>query len=105
MFHYKGPATITDGERSVHLSHLILDEEVRVEEWTNADGHVQETPGRHWWHGHSRTVGAPRGLLDLMGGEAVVVLPGGRTGRALLTGYCQDSCWVIEIQGVGPIPR
>jgi hypothetical protein len=81
-----------------------------VELWAEQDvavfshDHVQPL-GTYSWHGVARALGVPRRLLDLMGGEAEVRLPDGRLGHAHVTGYCDESVWIVEITGIGHVPN
>lgn len=56
------------------------------------------------WHGSARVQGAPRGLKDVLGEECRVILSDGRVGKAFVTAYNEESAWVIEIKGAGPVP-
>lgn len=65
---------------------------------------VRRVPGLRHWNGVARVQGAPRGLMEVLGEECTVTLSDGRTGKAFVTAYNEESAWVIEIVGAGPVP-
>jgi hypothetical protein len=105
-FSYTGPVTLRakyyEKECTVHAR---LWTEREVSETVDSNGWVTATPGLLSWHGTARVPGLVHALLDLMGEEVSVILLDGRTGRAFITGYSQESVWVVEIQGAGPAPE
>jgi hypothetical protein len=101
-FHYKGPVTLTDGTHYVDLHKVELWEEREVI-MLDAEGD-EHLPGQSSWHGVAMAHAVPRRLYDLLGGEVSVRLADGRLGHAQITGYCEDSLWIVEITGVGPVP-
>jgi hypothetical protein len=73
-------------------------------EEVDSEGWRVLVPGLRWWRGHARVPGMLRDLPAVLGEECEVILSDGRTGRAFVTGYSEDSAWVIEIVGAGPLP-
>jgi hypothetical protein len=100
-FHYKGAVTLSDGTHHVDLANVELWEE---RECVEVGGEALEV-GVRSWHGVGQAVQVPRRLFDLLGGEVSVRLADGRLGHAYVTGYCDESLWVVEITGVGHVPN
>lgn len=101
-FHYKGAVTLSNGTHAVDIATAELWEEREVVLMSPED--VQPL-GLYSWHGVARAVAVPRRLLDLLGDEVSVRLPDGRVGHAYVTGYCEESVWVVEFTGVGHVPH
>lgn len=100
LFAYLGPATlVNEAGDELHLPNVEVVEE--QDEW---DDGSRRMPGLRRWHGCARLPGWPARLLDVLGGEARLVLDDGREGRCFATGFNQDSAWIVEIQGAGPCP-
>lgn len=56
------------------------------------------------WHGVARVQGAPRGLRDIIGEECELITSTGMAGRCFVTAYSEESAWILEIKGAGPVP-
>jgi hypothetical protein len=102
-FHYKGPVTLSADGHYVDLHKVELWEERDVVVWNDGSDDVQPL-GTYSWHGVAMAHAVPRRLFDLLGGEVALRLADGRLGHAQITGYCEDSLWIVEITGVGPVP-
>lgn len=104
-FHYKGPVTISDGSHHVDLHKVELWEEREGMQVEFGQGESEYLTTSSSWHGVALAHAVPRRLFDLLGGEVSVRLADGRLGHAHVTGYCEDSLWIVEITGVGAVPN
>lgn len=100
---YRGMVTISHGDTSAEVRASLYTSQDFYSHYV--DGAVRQVPGLRSWHGTARVPGLVYGLLNILGSECTVTLPDGRTGQAVVTGYSEESVWVVEIQGAGPPPE
>lgn len=101
---YSGPLTLSHGGTSAEVRTTLYESQEFYAE-PDAEGYVRSVAGLRSWGGVARVPGLVYRLLDLLGSECEVILPDGRTGTALVTGYSEESVWVVEIVGAGPPPE
>lgn len=101
---YTGPLTISHGDTSAEVRAELFNSQEFYAKY-EPDGWVHMTPGLRSWGGTARVPGLLYGLLNILGSECTVTLPDGRTGQALVTGYSEESVWLVEIAGVGSPPE
>ena len=100
LFRYTGLITLTNVHGHQIKVPAVLREDV---DHYDATGTRRDPPVHSWW-GTAHADGKIPRLPDVLGERVVVGLADGRTGKAHVTGYPQDSMWTIEIQGDGPVP-
>lgn len=107
-FHYKGNVTL---ENDAHRYSMPFElwEERQGELITPSGGDPWYLPTHRSWCGVAVLPGAvPEGLRDMAwqgDGQVRVILPDGRTGRAVIVSTDDDDdAFVIEIMGVGEPP-